>query len=132
VNERRSGLPADWGEFLVAGVGGERRIGYSGLLAAVSRIAAILPNDLAPTNMNGPDQPFDPSTSAAVQLSHSCHSCIAQHFRNPNDGSAGLTCRLTFLLKGQKSAPMQTLRRSTVPQYSIPVTVFENKRSHKG
>jgi hypothetical protein len=41
-----------------------------------------------PTNMNGPDQPFDPSTSAAVQLSHSCHSCIAQHFRNPNDGSA--------------------------------------------
>ncbi|AXI53806.1 hypothetical protein C1J05_04190 [Sulfitobacter sp. JL08] len=26
----------------------------SGLLAAVSRIAAILPNDLAPTNMNGP------------------------------------------------------------------------------
>jgi hypothetical protein len=25
-----------------------------GLLAAVSRIAAILPSDLAPTNMNGP------------------------------------------------------------------------------
>jgi hypothetical protein len=25
-----------------------------GLTAAVSRIAAILPNDLAPTNMNGP------------------------------------------------------------------------------
>ena len=26
-----------------------------GLLAAVSRIAAILPNDFAPTNMNGPE-----------------------------------------------------------------------------
>jgi hypothetical protein len=26
---------------------------HFGLLAAVSRIAAILPNDLAPTNMNG-------------------------------------------------------------------------------
>jgi len=26
----------------------------NGLLAAVNRIAAILPNDLAPTNMNGP------------------------------------------------------------------------------
>jgi hypothetical protein len=26
----------------------------NGLLAAVSRIAAILPNDLAPTNMTGP------------------------------------------------------------------------------
>ena len=26
----------------------------SGILAAVSRIAAILPSDLAPTNMNGP------------------------------------------------------------------------------
>jgi hypothetical protein len=29
-----------------------------GLTAAVSRIAAILPNDLAPTNMNGPLLPF--------------------------------------------------------------------------
>jgi hypothetical protein len=29
-----------------------------GLLAAVSRIAAILPNDLAPTNMNGPQPTF--------------------------------------------------------------------------
>jgi hypothetical protein len=29
-----------------------------GLLAAVSRIAAILPNDLAPTNMNGPLRTF--------------------------------------------------------------------------
>jgi hypothetical protein len=28
------------------------------LLAAVSRIAAILPNDLAPTNMNGPLRTF--------------------------------------------------------------------------
>jgi len=30
-----------------------------GLTAAVSRIAAILPNDLAPTNMNGPKLTFD-------------------------------------------------------------------------
>jgi hypothetical protein len=30
-----------------------------GLLAAVSRIAAILPNDLAPTNMNGPLLPLN-------------------------------------------------------------------------
>jgi len=29
-----------------------------GSTAAVSRIAAILPNDLAPTNMNGPNRPL--------------------------------------------------------------------------
>jgi hypothetical protein len=31
---------------------------HIGLLAAVSRIAAIQSNDLAPTNMNGPKLPF--------------------------------------------------------------------------
>jgi hypothetical protein len=31
---------------------------HIGLLAAVSRIAAIQSNDLAPTNMNGPELPF--------------------------------------------------------------------------
>jgi len=29
--------------------------------------------------------------------------------------------------KGAEIYPMQTLRKSTVPQYSIPVTVFEKK-----
>jgi hypothetical protein len=51
--------------------------GRSGLLAAVSRIAAILPNDLAPTNMNGPYRPLaiHPSCcSAARQTSHSLHA----------------------------------------------------------
>ncbi|WP_299751534.1 hypothetical protein, partial [uncultured Boseongicola sp.] len=52
----------------------------SGLLAAVSRIAAILPNDLAPTNMNGPNRTFTAPYNAAVQLSHCGHSCMAQHF----------------------------------------------------
>jgi hypothetical protein len=56
----------------------------------LSRPRSILPNDLAPTNMNGPDQPFDPSTSAAVQLSHSCHSCMPQHFCRLKRQCAGL------------------------------------------
>jgi hypothetical protein len=51
-----------------------------GLLAAVSRIAAILPNDLAPTNMNGPNRTLAAPYNAAVQLSHCGHSCMAQHF----------------------------------------------------
>ncbi|WP_299752332.1 hypothetical protein [uncultured Boseongicola sp.] len=40
---------------------------YFGLLDAVSRIAAILPNDLAPTNMNGPQETFTPRHDAAVR-----------------------------------------------------------------
>ena len=44
-----------------------QRFGCCGLLAAVSRIAAILPNDLAPTNMNGPNQPFNQNLDAAVR-----------------------------------------------------------------
>jgi hypothetical protein len=54
--------------------------GEFGLLAAVSRIAAILPNDLAPTNMNGPNRTLAAPYNAAVQLSHCGHSCMAQHF----------------------------------------------------
>jgi hypothetical protein len=42
-------------------------IDRSGLLAAVSRIAAILPNDLASTNMNGPKLPFVAGLVAAVR-----------------------------------------------------------------
>jgi len=38
----------------------------SKLLAAVSRIAAILPNDLAPTNMNGPNRTLAAPYNAAV------------------------------------------------------------------
>ena len=45
--------------------------GHLGLLAAVSRIAAILPNDLAPTNMNGPNLPFIAGLVAAVQFPQS-------------------------------------------------------------
>ena len=52
----------------------------SGLLAAVSRIAAILPNDLAPTNMDDPNRTLAAPYNAAVQLSHCGHSCMAQHF----------------------------------------------------
>ena len=45
--------------------------GRIGLLAAVSRIAAILPNDLAPTNMNGPKLPFT-STSGCCGAARHC------------------------------------------------------------
>ena len=60
-----------------------------GLLAAVSRIAAILPSDLAPTNMNGPKLPFVAGLVAAVQLPQSSHWDILQHFDATNGGSAG-------------------------------------------
>jgi hypothetical protein len=33
-----------------------------GLVPAVRRIATILPNDLGPTNMNGPNQPLTTAT----------------------------------------------------------------------
>jgi hypothetical protein len=56
------------------------------LLAAVSRIAAILPNDLTPTNMNRPERPFADCLNAATQLSHCGHSCIAQRFGGSNVG----------------------------------------------
>ena len=65
--------------------------GNFGLLAAVSRIAAILPNDLAPTNMNGPDQTLAPVTITAQQHSHCCHSCMAQHVLGPSDRNADET-----------------------------------------
>ncbi|MFT7222051.1 MAG: hypothetical protein ACI8Z1_003674, partial [Candidatus Azotimanducaceae bacterium] len=41
---------------------------------------------LAPTNMNGPYQPFADCLNAAMQLSHCGHSCIAQHFGGSNVG----------------------------------------------
>jgi hypothetical protein len=62
-------------------------------LAAVSRIAAILPNDLAPTNMNGPKLPLVGRSDAAPQLRQTGHSCIVQHVLGPNDRNAGLCCR---------------------------------------
>ena len=58
------------------------------LLAAVSRIAAILPNDLAPTIMNGPKLPFVGRSDAAPQLRQTGHSCIVQHVLGPNDHNA--------------------------------------------
>lgn len=53
------------------------------LLAAVSRIAAILPNDLAPTIMNGPKLPFIANVDAAMQLHQTGHSL---RLRNPVAG----------------------------------------------
>jgi hypothetical protein len=61
----------------------------SGLLAAVSRIAAILPNDLAPTNMNGPMQTLAGLRNAALRLSQSGHSSAAQHSDVLKDCTAG-------------------------------------------
>jgi len=55
-------------------------LGRYGLLAAVSRIAAILPNDLAPTNMNGPLRTLASQHDAAMQLSHSRRSSMSQQF----------------------------------------------------
>jgi hypothetical protein len=51
----------------------------SGILAAVSRIAAILPSDLAPTNMNGPT--FTKIDLTAARHTKSGHSYTLQHFR---------------------------------------------------
>jgi hypothetical protein len=48
-----------------AAICASRSICHFGLLAAVSRIAAIQSNDLAPTNMNGPNRTF---TSAQIKL----------------------------------------------------------------
>jgi hypothetical protein len=50
------------------------------LLAAVSRIAAILPNDLAPTNMNGPLLPFTSTSGCCGAARRTGLSCILQHF----------------------------------------------------
>ena len=43
--------------------------GEFGLLAAVSRIAAILPNDLAPTNMNGHSLPLRNPVAGELTIS---------------------------------------------------------------
>jgi hypothetical protein len=51
-----------------------------GLLAAVSRIAAILPNDLAPTNMNGPLRTLNCLPSCCGAARRTGLSCIMQHF----------------------------------------------------
>jgi hypothetical protein len=63
-----------------------------GLLAAVSRIAAILANDLAPTNMNGPLLPLVGRSDAAPQLRQTGHSSTLRHFRRVKVGWAGLSC----------------------------------------
>jgi hypothetical protein len=62
---------------------------HNRLLAAVSRIAAILPNDLAPTNMNGPMQTLAGLRNAALRLSQSGHSSAAQHSDFLKDCTAG-------------------------------------------
>jgi hypothetical protein len=41
---------------------------FKGLFADFSCIAAILPNDLAPTNVNGPLLPLATSSIAAAQI----------------------------------------------------------------
>jgi len=56
---------------------------WSGLLAAVSRIAAILPNDLAPTNMNGPLLPLATAPTCCGAARQCRHSLQA---RNPMMG----------------------------------------------
>jgi len=54
--------------------------GEFGLLAAVSRIAAILPNDLAPTNINGPLLPFTSTSGCCGAARRTGLSCTMQHF----------------------------------------------------
>jgi hypothetical protein len=53
----------------------------SGILAAVSRIAGILPSELAPTNMNGPLPTFTKIDLTAARHTKSGHSYTLQHFR---------------------------------------------------
>ena len=53
--------------------------GRIGLLAAVSRIAAILPNDLAPTNMNGPLPTLALPPGCCGRSPHCRHSPRAQN-----------------------------------------------------
>jgi len=75
-----------------------RSIGQQGLLAAVSRIAAILPNDLAPTNMNGPKLPFVAGLVAAVQLPHSRPLSLPHHL------SASMTAQRRGYVKTRDSS----------------------------
>jgi hypothetical protein len=53
---------------------------FKGLFADFSCIAAILPNDLAPTNVNGQLLPFTSTSGCCGAARHCCHWCRAQHF----------------------------------------------------
>ena len=53
--------------------------GWLGLLAAVSRIATILPNDLAPTNMNGPYRPLTMPSECCGAARRTGHSLQAHN-----------------------------------------------------
>jgi hypothetical protein len=75
LRRRKERWPPHWLE----GAGTKSKVS-KGLLAAVSRMAAILPNDLAPTNMNGPLRTFTASLCCCSAARHCGHSCIVQHF----------------------------------------------------
>jgi hypothetical protein len=45
----------------------------------------------------GPDLPFSPWLIAAVQLHHTGHSSIAQHFQVASDRNAGQSCHSTYV-----------------------------------
>jgi len=87
----------------------------SKLLAAVSRIAAILPNDLAPTNMDDPNRTLAAPYNAAVQLSHCGHSCMAQHF-----------CRLK-----RRCADKAVDRRADLNKTKRRVPAVQSTHSHR-
>ena len=58
---------------------------------------------LAPTGANGPNQTLAAVPNAAPQLSHCCHSCIAQHFHHGSDrvadGAVVPVCRSTCVIR---------------------------------
>jgi hypothetical protein len=88
--------------------------GRSGLKPAVSRIAAILPNDLAPTNMNGPLPTFTKIDLTAARHTKSGHSCTLQHFRPRRSASR---TKLAFIWRCSKHA------HSIIFSRSQPLTV---------
>jgi hypothetical protein len=59
-----------------------------GLLAAVSRIAAILPNNFAPTNMNGPLLPFTSTSGCCGAARRTGLSLQPHNFRWANSRNA--------------------------------------------
>jgi len=72
----------------------------SGILAAVSRIAAILPSDLAPTNMNGPLRTLNCLPSCRGAALRTGLSLQLQNFRWANSHNAGLSCHPRQSIEG--------------------------------
>jgi hypothetical protein len=61
---------------------------FKGLFADFSCIAAILPNDLAPTNVNGPLLPFITTSKCCGAARQSGHSLQLQNLRGANSQTA--------------------------------------------